>query len=151
MVELYLGVKWLHILCACIGLGSNITHMFWILAANRDPVHRANTLRLVKKIDDLMAVPSYVVAVAAGTTMWMWQWPTNTSWIIASVILTAVLAIGGIAYGPFMHRWVRLARENPENTQELPVLSRRLTISWGAITASALIILFLMVRKPMLW
>lgn len=151
MVEVYLAIKWLHIICACIGFGSNVTHMFWILAANRDPVHRANILRLVKKIDDLMAVPSYIVAVACGSIMWFWQWPGNSSWLIASVILTAVLATSGIIYGPFMKKWIRLAREEKENGQSLATYQRRLTWMWGGITASAFVILFLMVRKPMLW
>ena len=151
MVELYLAIKWLHIICASIGFGSNVTHMFWILAANRDGAHRANILRLVKKIDDLMAVPSYIVAVTCGAIMWFWQWPGNSSWLIASVILTSVLAISGIIYGPFMKRWIRLAREEPANTTSLPVLSRRLTWLWAGITGSAFMILFLMVRKPTLW
>jgi len=151
VVEVYLGIKWLHIICACIGFGSNVTHMFWILAANRDPVHRANILRLVKKIDDLMAVPAYIVAVTCGSIMWFWQWPGNSSWLIASVILTAFLAISGIIYGPFMKKWIRLATDEPGDTRSLPVLTRRLTWVWAGITGSAFMILFLMVRKPMLW
>ncbi|UCG71906.1 MAG: DUF2269 family protein [Chromatiales bacterium] len=154
MVELYLGIKWLHIICACIGFGSNVTHLFWIIAANRDPVHRANILRLVKKIDDRMAVPSYIVAVTCGSIMWFWQWPGSSSWLIASVFLTALLATAGIMYGPFMKKWIRLANgetEGAKDGQALPVLARRLTWLWGGITGSAFLILFLMVRKPMLW
>lgn len=151
MVEFYLGIKWLHIICACIGFGSNVTHLFWIIAANRDPVHRANILRLVKKIDDRMAVPAYIVAVICGSIMWFWQWPGNSSWLIASVVLTGLLATAGIMYGPFMKKWIRLADENPSGGKALPVLARRLTWLWGGITGSAFLILFLMVRKPMLW
>jgi uncharacterized membrane protein len=151
VVEVYLGIKWLHVLSACIAFGSNVTHIFWILAANRDPGHRANTLRLVKKIDDRMSVPCYGLAVVCGVTMWMWQWPTNSSWIIASVILTTVLAIMGICFGVFMKKWIRLAEHRPPDTVTLPVLSRRLTVWWIGITVSAVAIIFLMVRKPMLW
>lgn len=151
MVEVYLGIKWLHIICACIGFGSNVTHLFWLIAANRDPVNRANILGLVKKIDDRMAVPAYIVAVTCGSIMWFWQWPGNSSWLIASVILTAVLATTGIIYGPFMKKWIRLAREEQSDGTALPVLARRLTWLWAGITGSAFMILFLMVRKPMLW
>jgi hypothetical protein len=89
--------------------------------------------------------------VICGVTMWMWQWPTNSSWIIASVVLTGILASMGIAYGPFMKKWIRLAGHNPADSSELPVLARRLTVLWAGITGSALVVLFLMVRKPMLW
>jgi uncharacterized membrane protein len=148
---MYFGIKWLHIIGACIGFGSNVTHLFWIMSANRDPQNRANILRLVKKIDDYMAIPAWIVTVAAGMTMWLWKWPTNTSWIITSLILTTILTTMGISYGPFMKRWIQMAKENPEDSVHLPIWARRLTIWWGAIAASTFVIVFLMVRKPMLW
>ncbi len=151
MHEMYFGIKWLHIIGACIGFGSNVTHLFWIMSANGDPANRANILRLVKKIDDYMAIPAWVVTVAAGMTMWLWKWPTNTSWIIASLILTTILTVMGISYGPFMNRWIRMAREQPDDTVVLPLWARRLTLWWAAIAGSTFIIIFLMVRKPMLW
>jgi uncharacterized membrane protein len=67
--EIYLSLKWLHIASACIGFGSNVTHIFWLLAANADPVHRSNILRLIKKIDDRLAVPAYIVTTICGTAM----------------------------------------------------------------------------------
>ena len=66
MHEMYFSIKWLHIVGACIGFGSNMTHLFWLLAANGDSENRANILRLVKKIDDYMAVPAWAVTVMAG-------------------------------------------------------------------------------------
>ncbi|MGI9344367.1 MAG: DUF2269 family protein [Gammaproteobacteria bacterium] len=151
MHEMYFGIKWLHIIGACIGFGSNVTHLFWILSANRDPMNRANILRLVKKIDDYMAIPAYIVTISAGMTMWLWKWPTNTSWIVVSLILSTVLTLMGISFGPFMKRWIRMAREHPDDTLTLTTWSRRLTIWWAAIAGSVFVIIFLMVRKPMLW
>jgi uncharacterized membrane protein len=151
MLELYVTIKWLHIIGACIGFGSNITHLFWLMSANRDPANRANILRLVKKIDDFMAIPAYIVTIGAGLTMWLWKWPTNTSWIIASLILSIVLTVMGISYGPFMKRWIRMAREQPDDTATLTTWSHRLTVWWAGIAGSVFIIIFLMVRKPMLW
>lgn len=151
MHEMYFSIKWLHIVGACIGFGSNMTHLFWLLAANGDSENRANILRLVKKIDDYMAVPAWAVTVMAGMTMWLWKWPTNTSWIIMSLILTTILTVMGIAFGPLMKRWIKMAKENPHDTETLPRWNRRLTIWWAFISLSALIVLFMMVRKPMLW
>lgn len=151
MHEMYFSLKWLHIVGACIGFGSNVTHLFWILSANRDPANRANILRLVKKIDDYMAIPAYIVTIGAGMTMWLWKWPTNTPWIVASLILSAVLTFMGISYGPFMKKWIRMARERPGDIARLTVFARRLTIWWAGIAASVFVIIYLMVRKPMLW
>ena len=67
MHEMYFGIKWIHIIGACIAFGSNVTHLFWILSANGDPANRANILRLVKKIDDYLAIPAYIVTIASHT------------------------------------------------------------------------------------
>jgi len=151
MSDIYFGLKWLHVVAACIGFGSNVTHLFWLCSANVDGVSGAEKLRLVKKIDDRLAVPAYVVAIGAGIAMWLWQWPTGSSWIVASLVLSTALAGMGIAFGPFMYQWIRLAAEQRPGEPQLALLSRRLTIWWGSITASVLVILYLMVWKPVLW
>ena len=149
--EIYLSLKWLHIASACIGFGSNVTHIFWLLAANADPVHGSNILRLIKKIDDRLAVPSYIVATICGTTMWLSLWPTNTPWIIVSLVLTLVLAAMGTAYGPFMKKWIRLTAQQPPDHRQIAALSRGLPFSWIGITVSVFVVLDLMVWKPILW
>ena len=151
MGELYITLKWLHIVSAVIALGSNITHFFWLLSANSDPVNRANILRLVKKIDDRLAVPSYAITGACGITMWLWQWPTWSPWIITSLVIFTVLTIMGIAFGPFMHKWIALAKDQSPDNQPLFILNRRLTIWWGGICIGAVVILYLMIWKPILW
>lgn len=150
-LNVYLTLKWLHVTGACIGFGSNVTHLFWLLAASHDPAHRANTLRLVKKLDDCLAVPAYIVAILCGIGMWLSQWPAFTPWLIASAALSAVLAAQGICFGPFMKKWIRLARDHVPGDQALPRLSRRLTLWWIGVTSPVLVILYLMVRKPALW
>jgi len=151
MGDVYIGLKWLHIVSICIAFGSNVTHIFWIVAANRDPVHRANILRLIKKIDDRLAVPAWVVATICGVVMWLWQWPVNSSWIIVSLVLTAILTIMGISFGPFMYKWIDLAKDPSADNQPLSTLSRRLTIWWICISAAVFFVLYLMVFKPVLW
>ena len=151
MGDLYIGLKWLHILSACIAFGSNVTHLFWIISANGDPVNRANILRVVKKIDDRLAVPSYTVTGACGIAMWLWQWPLYSSWIIVSLVLFTLLTVMGISFGPFMLRWIRLAEEQSPDNQPLFALAPRLTIWWGSISVSVFFILYFMVWKPTLW
>jgi len=151
MGDVYTGLKWLHVVSISIGFGSNITHIFWIIAANRDPVHRANILRLIKKIDDRLAVPAWILATICGATMWLWQWPTNTSWVIVSLVLTLLLSGMGIAFGPFMYKWIGLAKISSPDNQPLVTLSRRLTIWWIGISVMVFFVLYLMVFKPALW
>ena len=88
----------------------------------------------------------YTVTIACGMTMWLWKWPTNTSWIIPSLILSAILTVMGISFGPFMKRWIRLAQNNPYDQTMLPGWSRRLTIWWAGIAGSVFVIIFLMVK-----
>lgn len=147
--ETYLVLKWLHIAAASIAFGSNVTHFFWLLSANRDPASRANILRLVKKIDDRLAVPAYVVAILCGAVMWYWRWPADSSWAVLSLVLTLILAAMGTAYGPFMKKWIRQAQAEA-GPGPLP-LTRVLTIGWAAISVSVFVILYLMVWKPSLW
>jgi uncharacterized membrane protein len=155
MADIYLLLKWLHIASAAVAFGSNATHMFWIIAANADPIHRANILRLVKKIDDRLAVPSYVIMVACGIGMWLWQWPLNSPWIIVSLVLTTILTVMGISFGPFMNRWIRLAGAvadgSAEDGSRLLKMSRRLSWWWAGIVLTVPFILYFMVVKPMLW
>jgi uncharacterized membrane protein len=82
--------------------------------------------------------------------MWIMNWPLNSSWIIMSLILTTIVTIMGISFGPFMNRWVRMAKAEPPDSR-LPVWTRRLTIWWGAICLSVPVILYFMVFKPTLW
>jgi len=153
VAEFYIFLKWLHIGSAAVGFGSNTTHFFWLIAANTnsDGMHRADILRLVKKIDDRLAVPAYAIAVACGVSMWLWQWPLNSSWLIVSLILTIVLTLMGISFGPFMRRWIAFAKAGAASSADLSRLSRRLTVWWGAIVLTVPVILYFMVWKPLLW
>mgnify|MGYP003477067037 FL=1 len=149
--EIYLSLKWLHVASASIGFGSNVTHIFWLLAANADTLHGSNILRLIKKIDDRLAVPAYIVTTICGTTMWLSLWPTNTPWIIVSLVVTLVLATMGTIYGPFMKRWIRLTTQPQADAQQIAGLSRVLTSAWIGITVSVFVVLYLMIWKPVLW
>ena len=155
MTELYLFVKWLHIAAAAIAFGSNITHLFWLMAANAcdRPARRAELLRLVKKIDDYMAIPAYIILVICGVVMWIWHWPIDSSWIIVSLVLTLLLSAMGVSFGPFMKRWIRMAKEGPDGPEgdRLEGLTRALTIWWAFFVVAVPVILYFMVRKPVFW
>ena len=149
-LNLYIAVKWFHVLGICIGFGSNVTHVFWLFSANGDMVSGAEKLRVVKKIDDRLSVPAYVVAIGCGIIMWLWKWPLMSSWIIVSLLLSTVLTVMGISFGPFMKRWIALADEQPGG-HRLERLSSVLTTWWVSIALFVLVILYMMIWKPMFW
>jgi len=149
--DLYITLKWFHIVSACVGFGSNVAHLFWLMSANVDGVSGAEKLRVVKKIDDLMSVPAYVVTIGCGVTMWLWTWPLNTSWIVVSATLATILTVMGISFGPFMHKWIKLAKEQQPGEAQLARLSKRLTWWWAGIIISVVLILYLMIWKPTFW
>ena len=151
MFDFYMFLKWTHIISVIIALGSNITHFFWILAANNDPINRANILRLVKKIDDLMAVPCYVLAGAAGIAMWLMAWPTTESWIVVSLVLFVISSIWGITFDKPVKNWIRMARWPDKYGSTLENHGQTLTRRWFGIVSIAFIILLLMVFKPNFW
>ena len=151
MPELYIYLKWLHIVAACIAFGSNVTHFFWLVAANRDAEYRARILSLVKRIDDRLAVPAYAVTIACGATMWLWKWPIGSSWIGLSLILSVLLTAMGVSYGPLMNRWIYLSEAHSWSGYSLNVLANVLTCWWASMLFGVLVILFLMVSKPVLW
>jgi uncharacterized membrane protein len=145
--NLYILLKWFHVLAVCIAFGSNVTHIFWLFSANADLVSGTEKLRVVKKIDDRLAVPAYVIAIGCGVAMWLWKWPLMSSWIIVSLLISTVLTVMGIAFGPFMKKWIALAAAQPGG-EDLVRLSRRLTMWWISIAAAVVIVLYLMVWKP---
>lgn len=153
MIDYYELLKWLHICSAAIAFGSNATHLFWLIGANSsdNPGERSNILRLVKKIDDRMAIPAYITLVVCGAAMWLWKWPLWDSWIIVSLVLTLVLSAMGISFGPFMIRWIKLARDNSAGDEALEGFSRKLTLWWGTFVVTVPIILYFMVSKPHFW
>ncbi len=151
MGSLYIGLKWFHVVAACIGFGSNVTHLFWLLSANVDTVSGSEKLRVVKIVDDRLSVPAYIIAIGCGVTMWLLQWPIDSSWIIVSLILSSILTVMGISFGPFMKKWIRMASEHSPGEGPLGVMARRLTIWWASIAASVLLILYLMILKPTFW
>jgi len=134
-----------------IGFGSNLTHLFWLMSANRDAHSGAEKIRVVKRIDDRLSVPAYGIGVSCGIAMWLWTWPLNSSWVIASLALTVVAMVMGIAFSPFMHRWTKIAGECPPGEEPRATLSRWLTLWWAGITGSVVVVLYLMVWKPVLW
>jgi uncharacterized membrane protein len=148
MAEFYLFLKWLHILSAAVGFGSNVTHFFWLRAAvhDHDRTRGATLLALVKRIDDRVAVPAYISTVVCGAWMWLLSWPALTGWLLAAAVLTAIPTLLGIAYGHRFTQWAAIlpALPAPAGCRH----AARMLRGWAAITLAVPLILVLMVWKP---
>ncbi len=148
MADFYLLLKWLHILSAAVGFGSNVSHFFWLRAAaqDHDRARGAVLLATVKRIDDRVAVPAYAAMVVCGVWMWGLGWPARTGWLLAAAALTGTLTMLGIAYGPRLSHWAAMppAAAGADRRR----YAARMLAVWAAITLTVPLILCLMVWKP---
>jgi uncharacterized membrane protein len=147
-----LFLKLLHIVSAVVAVGANLTYAFWIRRAERDPEHLAWTIGTIRRLDNSIATPSYVVVLITGLLMVFGGWFSfSTSWIqlaIGLYVLVVVVAVA--AFAPTFRRQLAAAQADPRSA-EYRELARRSTIYGWLTTGIVLVILYLMVFKPTLW
>ncbi|MBI3152879.1 MAG: DUF2269 domain-containing protein [Chloroflexi bacterium] len=152
-MSLYAALKYIHILSAVIAFGTNITYAFWLTRAEKNPEALTFTLRTVKIIDDWIANPAYVLLFPTG--WWLASlagWPLTMPWILTALILYAVLSIVGLAiYSPTLKKQIALAESVGPESPEYKKVSFRSSAIGIFLNILALIIIYLMVAKPVLW
>jgi hypothetical protein len=145
----YTLLTYLHVLLAITALGSNITYGVWNALAAREPAHAPFALRGIAFIDQRVANPAYggllvtgLVLVAVG------QWGFR-GWVIAALILFALLIV--VAIG-FYSRVVRQQIQVMETEGLASPAYKRLegqATTYGIVSlVIALAIVFMMVVKP---
>jgi uncharacterized membrane protein len=149
---LYNLVKMLHILFIVTGLGANITYGFWQGLAGNDPERASFVLRGVKFLDDRVANPAYLLALATGLTMAYWHWSYTTHWIAAAIILyvVAVPFVAFMLYSPALARQIEVLERDGIASPAYRRANIRATALGIALFLPLLAILFLMVAKPKL-
>lgn len=152
-MPLYATLKYIHVLSAVIAFGANITYAFWLTRAEKNPEALTFTLRTVKIIDDWIANPAYVLLFPTG--WWLASlagWPLTMPWILTALILYAVLSIVGLAiYSPTLKKQIALAESVGPESPEYKKVSFRSSAIGIFLNILALIIIYLMVAKPVLW
>ena len=148
-VTWYTLLKYLHVLLAIIALGSNITYAVWKTLAAREPAHALFALRGIAFIDNRVANPAYGLLLITGLALVVInQWGLR-GWIIAALILFALLII--VAIG-FYSRVFRQQIEVLEKEGQASAAYKRLDgqgMIYGIVSlVIALAIVFLMVVKP---
>src|SRR5687768_830196 len=109
----YLILKWLHILCAIIALGANVTYFLWLFRMDKNRESLLFTLRTIKIMDDWIANPAYVLAFFTGARMLdIAGFSYTTPWVLTAVIVYAVVAVLGLfVYSPILKKQISLAQD----------------------------------------
>ncbi|MEW2919157.1 DUF2269 domain-containing protein [Ruegeria sp. ANG10] len=148
-------LRWLHIVGACVLLGTGAGIAFFMLIAHRSGDARfiAQTAGTVVLADLLFTATAVVLQpVTGGLLAWRLGWPMTEGWVLASLVL---FAVAGVFWLPVVWIQVRLrglAQAAAEANTPLPRTYHRLFRIWFACGfpafASVLIIIWLMIARP---
>ena len=154
-MEWELVLRWLHVLGACVLIGTGAGIAFFMLMANRSgrPAIIAHTAGVVVIADMVFTAAAVVVQPITGILLAQSVgWPLSEGWIVVSVVLYLVI---GAFWLPVV--WIQiklrdLAREAEFAGTELPSRYHRLYRIWLACGfpafISILVIVWLMLARP---
>lgn len=154
-MEWYLILRWLHIVGACVLLGTGAGIAFFMVLAQRSAdakiiAHVASTVVIA---DWIFTATAVVLQPITGVLLaGMLNWPLTEGWILLSLVLYVVVGIFWLPVVWMQHRLCNLARRAAAGDGILPReyyrLYRLWFISGFPAFAGVLLILWLMVAKP---
>lgn len=149
-MDWYLPLKLVHVVSAIVAVGTNVTYFVWLAAMKgRAPTQQAFALDTIKKLDARLANPAYGVLPLTGVIMVLVSdaWEITTFWIIAAIILYALVGVtAGALFAPSLRRQTELADEAGSAAYEAAARRTRTT---GLLTMLPIAgIIYLMVMKP---
>lgn len=142
-------LKLIHVLAAITAVGANLTYTYWLRYAGRDRDRLVWTTKGIRRLDNFIATPAYVVLGITGVLMVLaGAFSFTTGWIIVAIVLYVLMIILGIAlYAPALKRQIAEAETDPTSAAYAGAAGR--TNTYGVITtAVVLVIVVLMVTKP---
>jgi len=150
---LYVLLKWVHVLAAIVGLGSNITYGIWLNQPAHSSQFTVQILKTIRVLDGRLANPAYVISLITGISLvFVGNWSLTTPWILVALVLYfAVALLGMFKYGPTLRRQIRLAETVGTESPEYAATARESNILGVTTVVLVVIIVFLMVVKPSLW
>ena len=155
MMEGLLVLRWLHVIGACVLLGTGAGIAFFMLMAHRTgrPAIIAHTAGVVVIADALFTATAVVLQPVTGVLLARAVgWPLSEGWLVLSVVL--YIAVGGF-WLPVV--WIQiklrdLARAAAKAGAPLPERYHRLFRVWFACGVPAflavLAIIWLMLARP---
>ena len=154
-MNLYLTLKWIHILSSVVLVGTGLGSAYYMFFANRsrDLAAQAVVTRLVVRADWWFTTPTVLLQPATGLAMvYLAGFPLSTPWIAASL---ALYAIAGLCWLPVVWLQIRmraLAQQAAEAGTPLAPLYWRYARWWEALGypafAAMVVVFYLMVAKP---
>jgi uncharacterized membrane protein len=152
MVDWYLPLKLVHVLSAIVAVGTNVTYFVWLAAMkDRPPTEQSFALDTIKKLDSRLANPAYGILPLTGLIMVLVSeaWEITTFWIIAAIILYALVGLtAGALFAPSLRRQTEIVATEGSGAAVYEAAARR-TRTTGLLTMLPIAgILYLMVMKP---
>jgi uncharacterized membrane protein len=152
---LYFALKFVHVIGACVLLGTGAGIAFFMLMAHRDgrPAVVAGVARIVVIADVLFTASAVVVQPVSGLLLTVnVGYSLFESWIVASIVLYLVTGAFWLPVVWMQMRMRELAEAAVEAGTPLPETYHRLFRWWFAFGvpafASVLAIVWLMIARP---
>jgi uncharacterized membrane protein len=149
-MDIALALKVVHILAAVVALGANVTYAFWLRqAGTKDRDRLVFTIASIRKLDNTIATPAYVVVLLTGLGMvFSGLFSFTAGWIQAALVLyVAAVLIGVFLYAPTIRRQLAEAEADPASAAYAALASRS-NLLGIIVIAIVLVIVVLMVTKP---
>src|SRR2546429_2545653 len=129
----YSLLKFVHVLLAITAVGSNITYAAWNIRGAREPQHLSFTLKGIQFLDNRVANPAYGLLLITGLILVaVGNWGAR-GWIIAALILFAVLIIvAGGFYSRVTRRQIEALEAGGGGSPGPPQPAGEARGSWGA-------------------
>ena len=101
-------LKLIHVLAAITAVGANLTYTYWMRYAGQDRDRLIWTMKGIRRLDNFIATPAYVVLLITGVLMVIGGvFSFQTGWIVAAIALYVVVVVIGIAfYAPALKRQI---------------------------------------------
>jgi uncharacterized membrane protein len=150
-VDLYLLLKFVHVLLAIFALGSNLTYGMWMAAAGGDRQRIAFAIDGIRRVDRVANIGYVLLLVTGLTLVFTAGIPLMTFWIAAALgLYVGAVVLGAAFYAPAIRQQATLlASAGPASPQYRAVAARANALGI-ATTVDVMLIVFLMVVKPTL-
>jgi uncharacterized membrane protein len=149
-MSLVLLLNVVHVIAAIVAVGANVTYAFWLRrAGTADRERLVFTVDTIRKLDNMIATPAYVVLLLTGLGMvFLGAFPFEAGWIRVALGLYVLVVIMSVAFhAPAMRRQLAEAKIDPTSGAYRAAAARG-TAFGIVILVVVLAIVYLMVAKP---
>lgn len=157
-MDLYLLVKWIHVLSSTIlfGFGAGTAWYLWQAHLTRDPATIASVGRMVVRADWIFTGTSGIVQPVSGIYLILRAgWLLDAPWLVAAYGLYALAFACWVPVVRLQIRAQRLAQRAAETRTPLPPEYAQVMRLWFALGWPAFLgllgVFWLMIAKPALW